>query len=249
MNRIFHYTKINTLNDILKTHSIRLNALKNMDDLLEGKSLDELDFSNYYYASSWTRDSKESIPMWYMYTDNMRGVRIEADENFLVVDEDLRDGYVRNCIPDNVWAFKIAGGQKNDFLVDVDYSDKKPQFWTGDPRGYISEDYYNIGKVKPLAWDFQKEVRFRLQGISKKRMAKFGDTLFLRYMNAIINSYPNDVEHIDIQFETSRWKNANFILGPNTTFDELEFVKSIVHKYIKDYEGKIEKSYLQIRFK
>lgn len=54
MNRIFHYTKINTLKDILKTHSIRLNALKNMDDLLEGKSLDELDFSNYYYASSWT---------------------------------------------------------------------------------------------------------------------------------------------------------------------------------------------------
>lgn len=249
MGRIYHYTKISTLAIILETHSIRLNALKNMDDLLEGKSLDDFDFSNYYYASSWTRDNKESIPMWNMYTDKMRGIRIEVDENFLEVDEDENDYHIRNCVANDILAFKINGGEREKFLTNVEYSDIKPRFLTGHPRGYISDDYYNIGRIKPIVWEFQNEVRFRLQGISKNRIVNFGDTLFDKYINAVINNVPNETEHIDVIFDINKWINANFVLGPDTSAEDLENVKRLIEKYLVNFSGVIEKSHLKIRFK
>lgn len=248
MDRIFHYTKIETLRLILETHSIRLNALKNLDDLLEGTCLDEFDFSSYYYASSWTKESQESIPLWSMYADGMKGIRIEADSDFLIADEDRKDCHIKNCVSDDVLAFPIYDDVLgNAFLVDVEYSDEQPRFLTGHPRGYISPEHSRIGKIKPTAWSFQREVRYVLQGISKKNIATFGDTLFDKYFNAAINLKPNETEYIDIKFELNKWENANFLLGPNTSPEELTFVESIVRQHIKNYSGNIRKSTLQIR--
>lgn len=248
MGRIYHYTKINTLELMLKNGTIRLNALKNMDDLLEGKSGDDFDFSRYYYASSWTICGEESIPMWAMYTDEMKGVRIEANDIFLSVDEDVKDCHIKNCVGNDVLAFKIYSENDDGFLVPVEYTKEKPRFLTGHPNGYINEEYYKIGRIKPEAWAFQKEIRFLLQGISKKNIAKSEDTLFGKFINAAINQYRNDLEFIDLKFDLSKWKDANFILGPNTSDGDLENVKNMLSKYIKGFTGYVKKSDLQIRF-
>lgn len=248
MSRIYHYTKINILELMLKNSTIRLNALKNMDDLLEGRSRDDFDFSRYYYASSWTVCGEESIPMWSMYTDGMKGVRIEANDDFLNVDEDIKDYHIKNCVDNDVLAFKIYSKDDDGFLVPVEYMEEKPKFLTGHPRGYIAEENYKIGRVKPKVWAFQKEIRFLLQGISINNIAKFGDTLFDRFMNATINQYRNDLEFIDLKFDLSKWKDANFVLGPNTSDDNLEKVENMLLKYIKGFNGYVKRSDLQIRF-
>lgn len=247
MGRIYHYTKINTLELMLKNGTIRLNALKNMDDLLEGRSQDEFDFSHYYFASSWTMCGEESIPMWSMYTDGMNGVRIEANDDFLSVDEDIKDCHIKNCVGDHIVAFKINSNDDG-FLVPVEYMDEKPKFLTGHPRGYISEENYRIGRVKPMAWAFQKEMRFILQGISIYNIAKIEDTLFGRYMHAAINNYKNDLEYIDLRFDLRKWKDANFILGPNTSDDDLHKVENMLLNYIEGFKGYVKRSDLQIRF-
>ena len=248
MARIYHYTKINTLELMLQNGTIRLNALKNMDDLLEGRSQDDFDFPHYYYASSWTMCGEESIPMWFMYTDKMKGVRIEANDNFLSVDADIKDCHIKNCVDDRVLAFKIHSKDDDGFLVPVEYTEEKPKFLTGHPRGYIAEENYKIGRVKPMAWAFQKEIRFLLQGMSMDNIAKFGDTLFQKFMNAAINQYGNDLEYIDLKFDLRKWKDANFILGPNTSDDDLQKVKNMLSKYIEGFTGCVKKSDLQIRF-
>ena len=39
----------------------------------------------YFFASCWTSDINESIPMWEMYGDKMAGVRIGLPENPFVI--------------------------------------------------------------------------------------------------------------------------------------------------------------------
>ena len=180
--------------------------------------------------------------------DDKEFVRIEANNDFLNVDEDIKDCHIKNCVGNNVLAFKIYSKYDDGFLVPVEYAEEKPRFLTGHPRGFIAEESYKIGRVKPMAWEFQKEMRFLLQGISMNNIAGFGDTLFERFMNAAINQYRNDLEYIDLRFDLRKWKDANFILGPNTSDDDLKKVENMLSKYIKDFAGYVKKSDLQIRF-
>ncbi len=75
MDYLYHYTNLSALARILKNRTIRLNSLKNVDDLNELVSADYSKAGQDCFVSSWTSEKEESIPMWNMYS-NMDGVRI-----------------------------------------------------------------------------------------------------------------------------------------------------------------------------
>ena len=75
--RIFHYTNLDSLALILKTRNIRFTRMDRVDDIREAQNHLGIDFGKYFFVSCWTTDAKESIPQWNMYSDQMRGVRIE----------------------------------------------------------------------------------------------------------------------------------------------------------------------------
>lgn len=52
---------------ILATKTFRLSPLSVLDDLQEEKTEDVTQIGRTVFVSSWTDDSKESIPMWNMY--------------------------------------------------------------------------------------------------------------------------------------------------------------------------------------
>lgn len=66
---IYQYTSIQALTMILSTRKLKLNSLKNVDDKVEGVTNDIGDMKKYFFASCWTSESDESIPMWEMYGD------------------------------------------------------------------------------------------------------------------------------------------------------------------------------------
>ena len=76
-NVLYHYTSISTLAHILESKKIRFNRLDRVDDIEEGKAIDVNNISSFIYVSCWTNKKYESIPLWNMYTPNMKGVRIE----------------------------------------------------------------------------------------------------------------------------------------------------------------------------
>ena len=80
MDYLYHYTNLSALARILKNRTIRLNSLKNVDDLNELVSADYSKAGQYCFVSSWTSEKEESIPMWNMYS-NMDGVRIRLPVN------------------------------------------------------------------------------------------------------------------------------------------------------------------------
>ncbi len=78
---LFHYTKIETIKDILASRSFRFTRLDLLNDPYEGlceaygqpwdAAVKEI------LASCWTDKAEESVALWEMYT-NCRGVRIKA---------------------------------------------------------------------------------------------------------------------------------------------------------------------------
>ena len=84
---LYHYTNLSSLAMILKTKTLRLNSLKNMDDAEEMKTKNSEYLGKYCFVSSWTDDAKESIPLWGLYTYNMTGVRIKMRKNPFVFEQ------------------------------------------------------------------------------------------------------------------------------------------------------------------
>jgi hypothetical protein len=76
-DRICHYTNLESLALILKTRRIRFTRMDRVDDIREAQQHLGIEFGKYFFVSCWTSDTKESIPQWNMYSDQMRGVRIE----------------------------------------------------------------------------------------------------------------------------------------------------------------------------
>lgn len=67
---------------ILSSKKVRFNRLDRMDDLEEGRvEAQGIPLGKYTYASCWTEDDEESIPLWKMYSGNEGGVRISLPED------------------------------------------------------------------------------------------------------------------------------------------------------------------------
>lgn len=77
----YHYTSIDTLEKIFSSRSLCFTNLDLVDDLDEVETADLKKFGRFCYVSCWTKEEKESIPMWKMYTPDMQGVRIKMNES------------------------------------------------------------------------------------------------------------------------------------------------------------------------
>lgn len=78
---LYHYTSIETLALILKNRTIKFNNLMNVDDPEEAETKDLGLFGRHCLVSCWTRSSEDILPMWNMYTPEMKGVRIKMRMN------------------------------------------------------------------------------------------------------------------------------------------------------------------------
>lgn len=241
--RIFHYTTLESLELILKNHTLRLNALKNLDDEDEGIDIYfGKKLSKYIYISSWTDSSRENISLWNLYTKNMQGVRIEADIDFLELQEEV-DGKIINIASTNTTAYRLKLHDKGaDFFKKVKY---QPLLNIDDDLGFNRNNMYDIGCVKESEWDFQNECRYMIYGINKNNIIPSGyynQNRYMDFINSIIFDVGNDIQYIDLIFDIAKLKNANFMLGPKASEEDYLRLNKIVNTYIDDYHGTICKS-------
>ena len=243
-DRIYHYTTEEALKKILESKTIKFTALNYLDDLLEGYNVDFDNMSKFIYTSCWTYDKAESIPLWYMYSNQYNGIRIEADGSFLELIKDRNSGKVLNITDKNIIVFPF---DSNNFLDIVKYTDNY-ESCIKNMLGMIDNNYYDIGKIKPIAWKFKNEIRYRVIGMHKNELEKFGDTLFQKLMNAVINNGKNCIKDIFIKFKIEKFINANFLLGPKCDDNDFNRLNDLIRNTIPKFSGKIEKSRLKIRF-
>ena len=179
--KLYHYTTIDTLALILKNRTIRFNRLDKVDDLEEKVVSCGVNLGQYIFASCWTKDAEESIPLWKMYAGVANGIRIALDEDmfqaYLINDLNLNNGLhsegsIMSLIPqkdieaNEYMIMPIYKDHKNDFFYrDIEYvddvQDKTSDIFQDTGKG-VTIEFGKVGRYKNTRWAFQKESRFVL---------------------------------------------------------------------------------------
>lgn len=181
--RLYHYTNLASLALILQNRTLRLMPLTGMDDPQENQTEDITNLGRFFFASCWTDEARESIPMWNMYASLDSGVRIDLPPmpfkhykytaaemaEILGIPEgqvDVEGGVKSSFMPfedlrDGRISPSFLTGQ--DILKQVEYTDELPKLRpavvsSDDTRLTMSFKY--IGVCKNTYWEFQHEWRY-----------------------------------------------------------------------------------------
>lgn len=242
---LYHYTSLATFALILTTKSIKFNRLDLVDDpdeSLFGYGDSNMKLNSSSYVSCWTEDEVENIALWKMYTD-LKGVRIGLDKDMFVVHQInnktsfLEERFYREgCLV-------VNSDMNHTEPCIVKYDLKNDEDAIKCYKGYavpFKDDILlhtnEIGVHKKMYWNFQKESRFIIRGMS------------VNEKGTIINELPKR-ESFYIPLKWEAMKKMEVLLGPKTGEGEKAIVESLLYKLFQDDYRKIDvrKSAVRIR--
>lgn len=267
---LYHYTSIETLALILKYKTIRLRRLDLADDPEESLTKDYGNLGRFCLISCWTSMSEESLPMWQMYSKDMKGVRIKLPvlifpkydlrsssetrgrQNGEVNDEKQENGdYFYSFI--NPKDFLCRGCStvplQENILTKIIYSEDHQLLYPNVVEEKNGEMTLRIGKLglhKHRYWEFQQELRYKVFVSPWGREDMLNATpeshiaLFDR-----LKTHNLSFEHIDLKVDENKFQDMTIKLGPKVT----EAEKIIVQSLVKEFNplAKVENSILKVR--
>jgi len=262
---IHHYTSIENLALILDSQKIRFNRLDKVDDIEEYKIIDTKAITTFY-ISCWTEDKIESIPLWKMYTPNMRGVKISMPIDMFKKKKISRNKYsnieifqdlyspfsLEELVNEKYVITNCPSQNKNEEMYDFynkviykDFSSEDKQdnlFQFEDFLGRSHDCPGSYGFHKNIIWEFQKESRFILRVIPFVANMNFFSPqnvpLFSTNNLKFDNSLFN-VEYIDVDLDEKAIDNIEITLGPLCTSGDKILVEALVKTFTKNGKVKI----------
>ncbi|MCR5189216.1 MAG: DUF2971 domain-containing protein [Treponema sp.] len=244
---LYQYTTIQALAMILSTKKLKLNSLTNVDDKVEGLSNDIGNLKKYFFASCWTYEGRESIPMWNMYGAGMSGIRIELPENPFPIHQ--FDYTTTNLKINKNDYFYIP----DEYVINDDYlllpkaSLLEPIIYTDDESllkpcvinsmtdKSAQLQFGKIGKYKSKYWEFQKEVRYLtnvypgagVKTLDKLPVEKQSEEL----LNAIFEHKDIPIDAIYLDLNPEILNHIQILLGPKVNEGDRILVNLLCEKY------------------
>jgi len=254
--KLHHYTTIETLALILDSRKIRFNRLTNVDDVQEAELYGEHSIAPFIYVSCWTTSEVENIPLWTMYTANMRGVRITfEDKPFFYQKLDKPLPFVHNhngdmyspmtydqicnqdCFIIPSFLNKDEFGGEMQYVPDVTNYYKDAAKFTYNPDGTANVELQSANKLathKNEHWTFQEEYRFSLIALPVPPTG-YDEAAWSNMHNHSINSIYHGIsaknEFIDVDICPELLNSITITLGPLTTYAEELLVRALIDKY------------------
>lgn len=240
MKKLFHYTSVNNLALILKTKSIRFGRLDNVNDPEEGKVNDFHSLSQYIFISSWSENEEEDFALWNMYTQNMRGVRIELSLPIF-------ESYSINNFNNYLFSHNDYINEKEGYFIEyginephkMEYSDNinllKPNI-----RNEIGLNLENVARCKKKIWKFEQEFRFRLEIFPFDKNLK-SDNFPDKYVHLIENKVPPPIDSYFIKIKDDSFKQMIITTGPKNLPGDYEIIEALISKYNKPAQLEISK--------
>ena len=262
--RIYHYTSIDTLALIIKNQNIRFNRLDFVDDCEEslyGSGPTNIKLGQYTFVSCWTKESKENLSLWKMYTNN-KGVRIGLDEDMFITYKvnDHFQSFFNN--PMGIIGNAMVSSYTNEaklydvvYIHDLEEQMKNMVEKVSETGAWIKTD--KMGLYKREEWSFQKECRFKInvnpinpKFIDKKKNKSEFEKL-CSFMDALgpslATNTPVNFYHIDIPLREHKLDCIEVMMGPMTTEGEKIIVEHLLAKFSHStvvdsyFKGKIRK--------
>lgn len=253
---LYHYTNLSSLCSILKSGMIRFNPLTKMDDMDEAEIRDFKNFAKYVFVSSWTSDSRESIPFWNMYTRDMSGIRLRlkafpfetyewdySPESQAI--SDLKPKYFPKELAEND-RYAILPLAFNLFFLPVEYTDDEGKIYPSIQKingSNFTMELNEVGKYKRKEWEFQSEWRYRLvyfdagvkelgvdPGKALERMEKGAELA---------------IDHVDLKLTKESLSDVEILTGPKMSSGDKELLRLLCEKYCT--KARIQESRLKIR--
>lgn len=248
---LYHYTSVDSLASILQGRTIKFSPLTTVDDYQEEKVKDNQRYGKYVFISSWTEDVSESIPMWNLYSDLSRGVRIKLPRcpfKEYPIDQQRLEGMNIKIDPNFVFfkptsevfskpyiMFPSCEKSQEAFLYKVDYiKDKEllePQIKIQNGNE-VNIALGKLGKYKNTYWDFQKEWRyiFVFYPISYYECTNPTDLLVHRFNTGI--DLPFNYFFMEISDEA--FSQMEITLSPKISDGNRIIIDLLKEKYNKD---------------
>ena len=252
LRKLYHYTTVDTLLNILGNHSLRFNNLTLMDDPDEQESKELKNAGRWDFISSWTilRDNRM---MFATYGQNYRGVCISLPrEPFDVsVGNPYKNNELINSIDKSkikIEPFKYTVGiekyiDKYNFVfypstvetILVKYSDDEAKLYPSiiaNNKKRITYSDELLGRYKDTSWSFQKEVRYRLRPtqLVSNIVNINSDLDFIKFeqqmmMNKLVNKCP--VDYMDIPIDL---KGLEIIFGSKISQNNIKKIKDVINQ-------------------
>jgi hypothetical protein len=269
---LYHYTSIESLALILHNGTILFNSLQKVDDLEEVECNDVKDYGKYCYVSCWTDVEEESIPLWKMYTPDMKGVRIKLPLypfKKYKFDEIVLPFKYNNVFPsfpiETYINYETLEKERRAFifpnepkLVQIEYTEDKNLLYQNVLEKIANENgneaTYNItlrndkiGKYKMERWAFQKEWRYILFLYPQFNDWPSNTDSLLEYAKKVLSEDTQiPYSNFFLQLDKSLFFDMEILLGPKTNVEHMILVSALAEKYCGTAQN-IKKSELRIR--
>ncbi|MFV0587537.1 hypothetical protein [Bacteroides reticulotermitis] len=217
-----------------------------MEECIIGSGPSNTLLGKYTFVSCWTKDSKESIALWKLYTD-MIGVRIALDSDmFVTYDVKTINRSFFNQREKYFDDYKISAYTNNVNPIDIQYTDdikgkvEKLIQRVGNPGTLIQKD--KIGVFKNNQWEFQRESRFIITVDPIDKNAKDQSTTTAMLSNREISD-----KHLYIDLKEGVFDRMEIMAGPKTDECDHIIIKSLLKTYCKDADISMRNSEIKIR--
>lgn len=257
---LYHYTSIETLALILKNRTIRFNNLLNVDDPDEAETSDLGKAGKYCLVSCWTDNKEDVIPMWNMYTSDMRGVRIKMRKNpFKQYTYKKGELHFTKTVKSYIdyyseYACDFSIAPSCPILEKIEYTEDetllKPEviFKKEGKTGVFLGD---LGRCKRKYWEFQQEYRYIIRtaawGTKEWESVQTPEDnikLYNRILDRNNNCYCNE---IFLVLEEDAFEDMEILLAPKTSEQEKIIVEALLDKFCPNINVKLEKSKIRVK--
>ena len=243
MENLYHYTSINKLALILESKKIRFCRLDLVNDPHEGISSDFGTMAMFIFVSCWTKNNEENFALWNMYTEKMRGVRIEmpfplfnsysyaGKEDFLVAESDFFNK--------EEGLFILTENNP----INIYYTDDEEKLFPK-IRTDIGIKTNALGTVKRNIWKMEDEVRYKMTIIPFNKDKYYTtENIADAFKEFIDYKIPPKIYFYDIDINMEAFKKMNILIGPKMEAGDRQIIESLIVRF--NPTAKIEESKLK----
>lgn len=256
--RLYHYTNLASLALILQNRTLRLMPLTGVDDPQENQTNDVNNLGRFFFASCWTDEAKESIPMWNMYASLESGVRISLPPmpfkryEYTTAEQSKILGISPDHIDSKSYVMKtfmpledfrdgrlsLAFLEGKNVLQKVVYTDDPSKLR---PDVVVTDDTHValklefVGKCKNTYWEFQHEWRYLISIIP---FDVLGSTLrdpVAEFSNMVIKmicgGLPSACSFYDLHLADTAFKDMIIVPSPKMSAGNRALLSCLLERY------------------
>lgn len=235
-NFLYHYTSLNTIKLILKNRTIRFNRLDRVNDPDEARTVN-LPYSNTaVFVSCWNAEEKETIKLWEMYGDNMKGVKLKFPTNMFngrsrprVFEKGgCHIHYAKNIqidrldLPYGLSTSSIIGPNKVFYTDEIEKLVSQAIYDRGE---YLAANLYDLGQFKNKKWSNENEWRYKIIAFFNEFSLpndEFTKDIF------DLKKFPIVQEYIDVELDSTTMNEIEITFGPKVSSDDINSFKEFL---------------------